>query len=327
MVDYIGAHCPACDKKFTDKDDIVVCPVCGTPHHRECYNRHGRCVNEERHGTFDGWKNDGKSEQAKYDGKAPLKCPSCGTLNRAESLYCQICGSRLNENPQNASVRDDDFLHYGGPVPIIPNPFTTPFGGLSPEEEIDGISAREYALFVGQNSFYFLPKFKEYNRSKMPSWNWPAFFFDFFYFLYRKMYAVAFLILGIQLVLLVPFLMFYYKLFIYVSANPEVLNSLTLRIPQSLAEYQPLIRVFNSAAFVFKGLLAMYANKIYFWHCRKKIKKLRNEYASEFNGGDYNSNEYVVRLSKNGRVNRRLMLILLGIYAVASFASILFAMY
>ena len=32
---YTGIPCAACGKKFTAEDDVVVCPECGTPHHRD----------------------------------------------------------------------------------------------------------------------------------------------------------------------------------------------------------------------------------------------------------------------------------------------------
>ena len=55
-MDYRGQHCPICGKEFCDGDDIVVCPECGTPYHRECYKTAGHCVNEERHGENFEWK-------------------------------------------------------------------------------------------------------------------------------------------------------------------------------------------------------------------------------------------------------------------------------
>ena len=42
-MDYIGEICPVCGKSFTADDDIVVCPDCGTPHHRECYKTENKC--------------------------------------------------------------------------------------------------------------------------------------------------------------------------------------------------------------------------------------------------------------------------------------------
>ena len=32
MTRYTGNHCPVCEQAFTDEDDIVVCPDCGTPY-------------------------------------------------------------------------------------------------------------------------------------------------------------------------------------------------------------------------------------------------------------------------------------------------------
>ena len=36
--------CPVCRVRFTDNSDIVVCPECGTPHHRACYAKTGSCA-------------------------------------------------------------------------------------------------------------------------------------------------------------------------------------------------------------------------------------------------------------------------------------------
>ena len=42
-MEFTQYNCPVCEKKFENGDDIVVCPECGTPHHRECYDSLGRC--------------------------------------------------------------------------------------------------------------------------------------------------------------------------------------------------------------------------------------------------------------------------------------------
>ena len=41
MADYTGKKCTVCDRSFSRDDDIVVCPDCGTPYHRECYLEKG----------------------------------------------------------------------------------------------------------------------------------------------------------------------------------------------------------------------------------------------------------------------------------------------
>ena len=49
MQNFLGNPCPYCGKNFESGDDIVVCPECGTPHHRDCYKEHSACANEEKH--------------------------------------------------------------------------------------------------------------------------------------------------------------------------------------------------------------------------------------------------------------------------------------
>ena len=46
-----GVSCVRCHAYLFPEDDIVYCPVCGAPHHRECYEQLGHCAMEEFHGT------------------------------------------------------------------------------------------------------------------------------------------------------------------------------------------------------------------------------------------------------------------------------------
>ena len=50
-MDLNGQKCPACGRNFDHDDDIVVCPVCGTPQHRACWDERGECVNASRRDT------------------------------------------------------------------------------------------------------------------------------------------------------------------------------------------------------------------------------------------------------------------------------------
>ena len=47
--------CPICRKPLSEASDVVVCPVCGTPHHRACYLAQNRCGVEEYHSTGFEW--------------------------------------------------------------------------------------------------------------------------------------------------------------------------------------------------------------------------------------------------------------------------------
>ena len=55
MADYKGNTCPVCKQKFKEADDIVVCPDCGTPYHRECWKKVGVCVHQADHAAGFEW--------------------------------------------------------------------------------------------------------------------------------------------------------------------------------------------------------------------------------------------------------------------------------
>ena len=62
-MDFTKFHCPVCNKNFTENDDVVVCPECGTPHHRECYKITGKCFNEGLHGSENNLKENYKNPE------------------------------------------------------------------------------------------------------------------------------------------------------------------------------------------------------------------------------------------------------------------------
>lgn len=48
--------CPVCREAFHEGDDIAVCPECGTPHHRACYQLKNKCALEELHAEGFVWR-------------------------------------------------------------------------------------------------------------------------------------------------------------------------------------------------------------------------------------------------------------------------------
>ncbi|MBP0990876.1 MAG: DUF2628 domain-containing protein, partial [Oscillospiraceae bacterium] len=196
MIDYTGAKCPACKETFKDGDDIVVCPDCGAPHHRKCFLETGSCRYEKH--SEGNWKNDNadKEEEAKkYFGKE-LKCEICNAPYEYGDEFCGVCGARLGERKDA-----EDKKEYTGPV-IPPNPYTTPFGGIDENAELEGVSAKEMAIFTGNKSYYFLPRFMLFAQGvRAITLNLFGFLFGAFYMLYRKMYVwgIVFLVITIAL--------------------------------------------------------------------------------------------------------------------------------
>ena len=64
MNDYVGCVCSVCNKPFAAGDDIVVCPECGTPYHRACYQAAGGCVHEAQHAEGYAWQPQQHAQQA-----------------------------------------------------------------------------------------------------------------------------------------------------------------------------------------------------------------------------------------------------------------------
>ena len=74
MADYKGNTCPVCKQKFKEADDIVVCPDCGTPYHRECWKKVGVCVHQADHAAGFEWTPDNVISDRPDD----IVCPNCG---------------------------------------------------------------------------------------------------------------------------------------------------------------------------------------------------------------------------------------------------------
>lgn len=291
MAYQIGSKCPVCEEKFTEKDDIVVCPVCGAPYHRACYQKQGRCLFEERHGQGDAWEESRAQQEQKYDGAAPLRCPKCGTVNPPDGLFCQICGYRLRD--ESAFQQQEAEI----PEPISPNAYTTPYGGVSPDEELSGVPVRELALYVGENSFYFIPHFKAIAQgARISGWSWPAFLFRGFYYLYRKRYGRGILLLLLTAALSLPGLLYSLCLF---SGSPPAAETLFW-----------LNRMQLVCSFLSLGLsagCALFFNRGYFRSALRRIQKQQKKA-----GTDVWSPEYTLSLTKAGRTNRLLVVLLIS---------------
>lgn len=166
---YANIDCPACGKPLDDGNAIVVCPTCGAPYHLDCYKKEGTCLFPELHEKNEAWEAPAKEE--KYDGTAQLRCSRCNTVNPASGIFCEVCGNMLNDKETTADQQSRPLNDAGGIGSFIPfgmplNPYTTPFGGVSPDEDIDDIPAKDLAIFVGRNSHYYLPRFKQLSMTK-----------------------------------------------------------------------------------------------------------------------------------------------------------------
>lgn len=206
MPKYVGQQCTSCRVVFTENDDIVVCPECGSPYHRDCYKNEGKCVNALLHENGHEWQPVITQQQ---ESQTQNVCPNCGTKNVPEAVNCKLCGvpfenknsdAAQNQPPQQQAYwQNAQNPQYGqsnqygqqgqfqGQQGMGMPPFIN-VQTISADTPVDIHTAGEYTRYVGSRFFYFVPKFMKFanTRSKV-SFNVSAFFFTFMWFFYRKM--------------------------------------------------------------------------------------------------------------------------------------------
>lgn len=145
---YNGQLCDGCGKAFTEDDDIVVCPHCATPQHRECYNRNSACVNADKHGEDFTWTPaGGPIVFHEKEEKETIPCPNCGYNNPVGSEYCKQCSMKFTlfgfnvldaSNEQEKKQEENKAQDNENPhIPEYEAPFTLGEGeGFEEQEEI-----------------------------------------------------------------------------------------------------------------------------------------------------------------------------------------------
>ena len=203
-MNFNGIECPVCNNKFNDNDDVVVCPVCGTPHHRSCWKDNGGCKNEEKHTDGFVWQmpeTEIVNPQNTFSNNAQnLKtCPRCGEKNAQYEPVCTRCGERLKANAQTVhdSIPFGDSQQFGGysegPNPNNFSPYQNVYAAdartvFGENARIEDIPVTEIAEYVQKDSTKYIGKFLNMEEKKTKlSWNWSAGLFSAFWCFYRKM--------------------------------------------------------------------------------------------------------------------------------------------
>ncbi len=281
-----GSRCISCGEVFVQGDDIVVCPECGTPYHRECYKKEGSCINHTLHDSGLAWKpvTEEEAAAASHSESGRIRCMRCGEENDVNGIFCLKCGLPLHQNePPERPFNEDYKNNYGQQVP--PGQFSSDvdrigdrgFTGtvaLDKNTEIDGIKLEDYATYVRVNVFYFITNFFRFFKLKTKlSFNFGAVLFPHFYFLFRKMYGVGALMLLLSFVLGIPS-------FIYMGTQ-DVLGQGQVFIKNAGFvkgdTFELIYTVCEYVSFVLRLGVGFFANYIYYSSVKKNIKKIRSE--------------------------------------------------
>lgn len=336
-MEFTKYKCPVCDEFFKSGDDVVVCPECGAPHHRECYEEIGHCHYEDKHRedfSFEDLNDESPDENSDAEGaEGEIICPKCNAENPKTTFYCNKCGYPLNERDRNNNTdhnnQNSADQPYGQPFNQGVPPFGfggqggvgipfDPMAGIKSDEPIaDDVTAGEMSKFVGKNTPYYIMIFNRIKKFGSSRFNFSAFLFSGAYFLYRKMTAIGIIVSLLIIGLTVG------STFIQISPEYQTLIREIMNIQDgsmsiynlSLSSYlttNELILFYSPYILSFvRGIIMIVcgavANRTYYKHCCKKIKSVKNKF-KDMEGADINK-----ELETNGGVN----LVLAVCFAIA----------
>lgn len=210
-MNYENLPCPVCGSHMHSGDDIVFCPDCGTPCHRDCWKETGHCINESRHGNGFIWTPDeSRSEMPSLSDDVPqeeaediITCHVCGSENPSTSKNCNhcgamllpvsddgervcpVCGEKLEPRALVCTNCGTSLMPAGSKVIRRPNPLE----GIDKDEPLGQHKEADYAVYVRSNTSKYLPKFRALSEGKSFCFNKAAFFLGPLWFCFRKMYA------------------------------------------------------------------------------------------------------------------------------------------
>lgn len=283
MADYIGNRCIVCSEQFKENDDIVVCPECGTPYHRACYEKYGSCVNTELHKSHRSWKpmpdTGVPTDINENEHEKDCVCPRCGYVNPKLTAYCGRCGSpmpalerhneELRKNRENAA---GDFDNFGGInlEPYLIN-FTDPLCGYNPDEDFDGVRLCELADYVGNNTHYYLPNFKRFKETGSSlSWNFSAMIIPEMYFSYRKMPLIALAAFIVRIIFMIP-----QYIPIFAQMELGVLSQFARGFDTRSTAFSVLSFLSYVLVYAVMFFFGAFANKIYYKIAVKRTAKIK----------------------------------------------------
>lgn len=272
---YVSLPCPVCSSIFVEGDDVVVCPKCGTPHHRKCWADIGHCANEDKHYQGFVWINPLKDVPKTIDEEKP----------EGTSLKEEI-ENEIKEIKQGVPFDNEELMKMGG------------FRIIGGDEIIGDIKVSQYGAYVDKNKHNYIPKFYRINKTKRKfAWNWSAFFFSIPWLFYRKMNALG--------VILAAFLMIVPIVFAkdFVDYTQEILaitqqasEEMTLSDIAQISPRPPLAyTVTRQIGFAISLFCGMFGNYFYMRKATRDIKKIEQ--------GDLNDLEHEIALKQKGSVS------------------------
>lgn len=242
-MNFIGEKCVFCGKTFNENDDIVVCPECGSPHHRDCYMKEKHCANYQIHGTNEKWKKSEPEEKTEFQKSA---------FEESQSNF-----NYYNEQTYQEKVNNI---------------------GLNLNEDIGGATLQEITMFVKINTLYYIPIFKKMKElgSKI-SFNFSCFIFPSYYFANRKMWLWAIISTIISVIFNIP------ASIMIMAEQGIFTDGIMNVIYQNHNLIEQLESLCTLGSWISRILMCIFANWIYFKFTIKKINTIKKSTNGKLN--------------------------------------------
>lgn len=274
--------CPVCDKQFKDGDDIVVCPICGAPHHRECYEADNRCAFSDKHDEGFEFGKSSDTQENPDEQSDVIICPRCKSENQKGMFYCGKCGFPLGaqdaqsqQNPQ----QNPQGMPFSGFGTSFSSAFD-PMAGVNPQEDMgDSVTAGEISKFVQKNTPYFIRVFNNIRLFSNSRFNFCGFLFGGAYLLYRKMYKLGGILSAVMILITMAELFLSYNLVQELYSDSVTSYSDMFKVISNLSVDKQMMLVFSALfsilSFLLRIIIGAFANRWYFAHCKSEIKKIK----------------------------------------------------
>jgi len=154
-----------------------------------------------------------------------MNCTNCGHTLQDNQNFCGQCGQRIDAGNSTSYHRPQNIT----------------------ETQTSGVSEEELSWFIGKNADVYLQKWRRNSR-----WNWPAFLFDAYWLMYRKMYLYC----------------VFYLIIWFVWSNMIVASVFSEWNPIESPGLLPLVLVICCIP---KPVLGIFANKLYLHQAKRKI--------------------------------------------------------
>ncbi|MBR1592630.1 MAG: DUF2628 domain-containing protein [Ruminococcus sp.] len=252
-MNYIGERCVVCNNVFDENSDVVVCPECGAPHHRECYMKENRC------GFFLSHIGGVKWERTVTRNAEP-------EISRTgENYYTEEETAAENAfHEERFNITEDEYL------------FSAKFLGYNPNEDIGGATIKEAADFVKSNKVYYIPIFKRMkDMGKKISFNILSLLFPQVFFANRKMWGWALISSALSVILSIPA-----ALMIVIddgmqNGYQEFTSILTDFLMNNRSVITAITDICSFFEFGIRILFCLFGNSLYYRFVLKNLKKFR----------------------------------------------------